>query len=135
MSYKCTHFKIHELVPEAIYTDRGEKAWELLDVNALMALDALRDEYGSMTVNNYEYGGNRQWSGLRTGDSPYYSATSQHSFGRAFDCLFKDANVDDVRNDILANPDKFPFINAVELGTSWLHWDTRNCRRIMTFHP
>ena len=135
--YRCEHFSIHELVPPHVFHKRGEKAWELLDERLLITLDKLRQRYGRMTVNNYYWGKNREWSGLRTSDSPYYSAFSQHSFGRAADCLFASKTAEDVRQDILANPndDDFLSIGSVELGVSWLHFDVRNCDRIKTYYP
>ena len=135
--YKCEHFSVHELVPPDVFNKRGEKAWELLDERLLITLDKLRKRYGSMTINNYYWGKDREWSGLRTADSPYFSAYSQHSFGRAADCLFKGISAEDVRQDILANPnDKdFVLIGSLELGVSWLHFDVRNCDRIKTYYP
>ncbi|MDQ6971716.1 MAG: hypothetical protein Q9M30_03625 [Mariprofundaceae bacterium] len=135
--YHCTHFKIQELVPSAIYNARGERAWELLDERMLISLDKLRDRFGPTTVNNWHSGKDREWSGLRTKESPYYSATSQHSFGRAADCLFSHTNAESVRQAILAAPDDedFALIGSLELGTSWLHFDVRNCKRIKTFKP
>lgn len=135
--YKCINFKIHEVVPRRIFEERGEKAWELIDGRTLITLDHLRNRYGKMTVNNYYWGKPREWSGLRTPDSPFFSWTSQHSFGRAMDCLFEDFTAEAVRQDILRDPDDpaFRFIMSIELGTSWLHFDTRNCTRIKTFRP
>ncbi|OIO70695.1 MAG: hypothetical protein COW19_10975 [Zetaproteobacteria bacterium CG12_big_fil_rev_8_21_14_0_65_55_1124] len=135
--YKCSHFKIQELVPPAIFEARGEKAWELLDERLLITLDRLRDRFGPITVNNWHSGKDREWSGLRTKESPYYSATSQHSFGRAADCLFSHTDAESVRQEILAAPDDktFELIGSVELGTSWLHFDVRNCKRIKTYYP
>lgn len=135
--YKPTHFAIHELVPPAVFKERVEKAWELLDDRLLITLDRLRERYGPMTINNYYWGGNREWSGLRTPDSPYGSQYSQHRFGRAADSLFKNVSADEVRRDILAFPGSWHFhmIGSVELGVSWLHIDTRNCDRIMTYYP
>jgi hypothetical protein len=135
--YTCNHFAIHELVPPHVYHNRGEKAWELLDERLLMTLDRLRDRYGPMTVNNWYWGREREWSGLRTKDSPYYSDFSQHSFGRAADCLFRDHTAEDVRQDILAHADDpaFEMIGSLELGVSWLHFDVRNCERIKTYYP
>lgn len=135
--YKCKYFQIHELVPPSIYNSRGEKAWELLNLSALIMIDRLRLRYGSITINNWFWNGNRLWSGLRIPNSPYYRSTSQHSFGRAFDLLFSDVTVDEVRQDILKSPNHIDFklINAVELNTTWLHIDCRNCNRIKTFTP
>jgi len=131
--YKCEHFKIQELVPPKVYEDRGEKAWELLDERALRTIDCLRHDYGTCTINNWSYGGDRCWSGLRTVESPYYSPYSQHSFGRAFDCIFKHATAEEIRQDILENRRFYPHLSAMELGTSWLHLDCRNSAKIKVF--
>lgn len=133
--YKCKHFSIHELVPPQVYKDRGEFAWELLDDRLLITIDALRSRYGTMTINNYKLGGEREWSGLRTPDSPFYREYSQHTFGRAADSIFHLVPVEHVRHDIQENPQMFPFINSLELNTSWLHIDVRNCERIKTYRP
>ena len=135
--YKCNHFAIHELVPRNVFEDRGEKAWELLDDRLLITLDRLRERYGSMTVNNWHWGKDREWSGLRTKESPFYSPYSQHTFGRAADCLFAKTSVEQVRQDILSisTDSTFEWIGSVELGVSWLHFDVRNCDRIKAYHP
>jgi len=136
---KAKHFKIHELVPPAIYTARGEKAWELIDTRLILLIDALREEFGQATINNYQFGGDRLWSGLRTPDSPYYSATSQHSFGRAADVLFKAHTAESVRQAMIANPDKWLAICpniTLEDDVSWVHVDVRNGERcIRVFKP
>jgi len=136
-AYRCEHFAIHELVPSAAYRERGEKAWELLDERLLIALDSLRDRYGPMTVNDYHWGRDREWSGLRTPDSPYFSRYSQHTFGRAADCLFANTSAEEVRQEILTAPEdpSFHLIGSIELGVSWLHFDVRNCDRILQYHP
>ena len=135
--YQCDHFDIHELVPPAVLRDRGDRAWELLEDRVLMVLDRLRRRYGKMTINNYHWGGDRMWSGLRTPNSPHYRPYSQHSFGRAADRLFDDITAEAVRQDILANPNDpdFELIGSIELDVSWLHFDVRNCDRIMTYQP
>lgn len=137
MTYKCDHFRLHELVPPAVLKDRGEKAWELLDERALITLDLLREKFGKMTINDYQWGGDREWSGLRTPDSPYGTLYSQHRFGRAFDCIFNNLTAEEVREAILDNPyeDTYFRIGSIELGVSWLHFDTRNCDRIKTYYP
>ena len=133
--YTPEFFVVQELVPEHVYAARGDKALELLDERLLITLDELRRAFGSITVNNWSFGGDRQWSGLRTGLSPVGSIYSQHRFGRAADCLFKEVDVETVRVSILDNPDAFPLIASVELETSWLHFDVRNCERIKTYKP
>lgn len=133
--YKPNHFSVHELVSQETYEKWGEKALMFLDDRALMTLDALREKFGPITVNNWFWDGPRQWSGLRTESSPYGSQYSQHRFGRAFDCVFSNVDDEHVRQYILANPDEFPYINSIELGTpGWLHFDVRNCKRIKTYY-
>ncbi len=135
--YKCTNFRIEELVPPQVFKDRGQKAWQLLDDRMLITLDRLRERNGSMTINDWVWGGDREWSGLRTADSPYYSKYSQHTYGKAYDIIFKHVTAEKVRQDILAKPDDkvFEYINSIELGVSWLHCDSRNQKRICAFHP
>jgi len=135
--YKCKYFEIHELVPPHVYAQRAERSWELLDENLLITLDKLRERYGAMTVNNYHWGGEREWSGLRTPGSPFYSQYSQHSFGRAADCLFKTISAEEVRQDIIENTsaEAFGLISGIEMSVSWLHVDVRNCQRIRYFNP
>lgn len=133
--YKPEFFSIKELVPQAVYEARGERAWELLDDRLLITLDELRRAFGSITVNNWHNGRDRQWSGLRTEASPYGTEFSQHRFGRAADCLFNHNDVEVVRGIILNEPDRFPLIQSVELDTNWLHIDCRNCDRIKTYKP
>ena len=134
-SYACRHFIIEELVPPIVFNARGILAWELLDAGMLRVLDRLRDKFGPMTINNWKWGGSREWSGLRIPISPYYSQYSQHSFGRAFDIVFQDVDVNTVREYILNNQYEFPEIGGVELETSWLHIDGRNYEGIKTFKP
>ncbi len=135
--YIPEHFSIKELVDPETFEKRGEKAWELLDDRLLWTLDRLRKRYGRTTINNWSMGGDRNWSGLRTKDSPWYSTYSQHTFGRAADCLFADFTAEQIRQDILADPDHedFKYINSLELDVSWLHVDIRNCERIKAFKP
>ena len=104
----------------------GDRAWSLLDERALFTLDTLRDIFGPITVNDWMWGGRFSERGLRTQDGNTGSKYSQHRFGRAIDCIFKDTTAEEVREYIFSNPDMFPHIRGVELGTSWLHFDIGN---------
>lgn len=135
--YIPTHFIIEELVDEETFNKRGQRAWELLDDRLLVTLDRLRERYGRMTINSWKWAGDRSWSGLRTKDSPWYSMYSQHTFGRAADIIFADYTAEQIRQDILDDPDHsdFEYINSFEDGVSWLHIDVRNTNRIKVFKP
>lgn len=128
---KCEYFKIQELVSSGTYADRGESAWQLMDPNLLIVLDLLRAKWGPLTVNNWHVGGSRQWSGLRTPESSFYSKYSQHSYGRAADIICP--HVDAMRADIIANPADYPLIGGIELDVPWLHIDTRNSKELLKF--
>ena len=136
---KAKHFKIHELVPSKVYTARGEKAWSLIDPRLIIMIDELRNHFGRATINNYFWGGEREWSGLRTPDSPYFSAYSQHTFGRAVDIIFNDISADDARKEIIAKPEKWlDIVPSITLETDidWFHVDIRNGNLgINTFKP
>jgi hypothetical protein len=127
--YRPVYFVLQELVPPEIHTARGEAAWELLDVRALMMLDALRRQFGAATVNNWHLGGTYKESGLRSFSSVTGAKLSQHRFGRAFDCKFRDVPVREAYEFILLNPGDFPFLSTledIEYTPSWLHFDVRN---------
>ena len=132
--YTPKHFAVHELVPQDVYNKWGDKSLMFLDDRILMNADTLRDRYGRITINNWYWGGDRQWSGLRTEGCSYGSQYSQHRFGRALDHVFIEVTAEEVRQDVLKNPDLFPFITSMELNTSWAHFDCRNCKRIKTFY-
>lgn len=140
MSYQTRHFALEELVDPTTLQELGPKAWILFDDRALITLDALRDEFGPITVNNWHKGGPRRWSGFRPQDCPVGAEYSQHRYGRAFDCIFAQASADDVRKDLLEDPDGYPYITAIEVPKrgeemGWLHFDCRNVAAIKTFTP
>ena len=125
---KSKYFKIHELVDKITYDKYGEKAWKFLDSRAIEMLDKIKERFsnGTVTVNNYHWEGDRQWSGLRTPRSKYFSQYSQHTFGRAFDCVFSDYGAEEVRKYILDNKEEFPLVTRMEKDVSWLHFDVAN---------
>lgn len=121
-------FIIQELVPPTIFAARGDRAWELIDANAAMSLQALRDRFGPCTVNNWHINGTYKESGLRAFSTPTGAAYSQHKYGRAFDCKFRNATPREVFADVMRDPSKFPHITVLEdvnFTPTWLHFDTR----------
>ena len=100
--YKPKYFKLHELVDKETYENNPEwKIWRGLDERLLRVIDILREEIGvSITINNWFWGKDRQWSGLRNSSSPWYSTWSCHSYGRAVDMIFKGIPAVEVRKKI-----------------------------------
>jgi len=132
---KSKYFKVHELVPKKMYEKYGEKSWRYVDVRLIETIDRLKEHFnlGTMTINNYFWNGDREWSGIRTPDSPNYSYGSQHSFANAFDIVFSHYTAEEVRNYILDNLHEFEYIKGMELAVSWLHIDVRNEDEIVLF--
>ncbi|MGX7949599.1 peptidase M15 [Oleidesulfovibrio alaskensis] len=132
--YTPRHFRIEELVPPQMAAhSRAAVRRNLLmlfDMDALRTLDLLRRRYGPVTVNTWHAGGNRTLSGWRPWDCATGAALSQHKYGRAFDCLFRDATPQEVRHDLLLRPDdeEFRAIRRIEAfeGMNWFHFDTGN---------
>ena len=144
--YTPKYFDVREFVPPKVYDARGNKAWELIDERILITADQLREAFGPTIINTWHSDtlkkayGDRRWSGLRTIDyygtfTAFENSFSQHKYGRAIDCLLKEFDADMVRQVVLEEPHEFPYIQAMELDTSWLHVDCRNCEAIKTFRP
>lgn len=129
MIYHCQHFVIQELVHPSIHAQWGDRAWEFLDPRLLQSLDQLREYFGPIIVNDWHTGGTHVDSGLRQFASVIGAAMSQHKFGRAADCKFKNTTPLGASSIITAMPSRFPLITTLEdvLKTvTWLHVDVRN---------
>ena len=123
---------LDEYIPKDLYlkyVGREHILIGLLDKRLITADQSLRNHFGVVTINNWWDKGERNWSGLRTRDSSYYSPTSQHSFGRASDKLFKDATPEEVWIYIENNWKELG-ITCIEKGSkvTWTHSDVRYWR-------
>lgn len=131
----CKHFIIQELVSPAVFLRFGQNAWRFFDPRFLTVSDRLRDFFGPMIINDWPFGGNFRFRGLRSlidleapkGDFSF------HRFAMAGDAHFTLATVPEVRAYILAHPDKFPEIKGLEKDVNWLHYDTRNSDHLILF--
>ena len=96
--YKCKYFEIHELVSPELFEALGEeKCWELIPDIAKLQLDQIRDEYHSMygtglIINNYGWGGDYKYSGVRPMDCEIGAKNSRHKQWIAFDLKPGDMN-------------------------------------------
>jgi hypothetical protein len=126
--YRPEHFELRELVPPDLFAMRGQACWELLEPRGLRVLDALRDRFGPITVNDWHRGGVYKESGLRDPVTGVGARLSQHKRGAAYDCKFKDATPKAVFDFLLAHPGEFPEISVLEdvaATPTWLHFDVR----------
>lgn len=125
------NFWLDEYIPEHLYRefmDRPDPKPHILigliDRRVIIADQKLREHFGPVTINNWWYKGVRNWSGIRTPGSPYFSNTSQHTFGRASDKIFANATAEEVRNYIRIHHLTLG-ITCIEQNTSWVHSDVR----------
>lgn len=118
---------LDEYIPKSLYlkyVGREHILAGLIDQSLVKADQMLRDEFGAVTINNWWDGGTRAWSGLRLPESPDYSLTSQHTYGRASDKLFEKYGAQQVR-DFIAKNWKQLGITCIEANVSWVHSDVR----------
>ncbi len=132
---RSKYFAIHEFLPRKMYETYGERGWRYVDARLIESVDRLKEHFnlGTMTINDYYWGGLREWSGIRTEDSKYYSSGSMHTAGKAVDFVCTDYSAEEVRNYILDNLELFPAIKGMELEVSWVHIDVRNEDFIVLF--
>lgn len=125
MKYYTPHsFSAQEFVPQRVFAERGESAILVMDDRILRATDAIRGYFGRrVTINNWQWGGDRQYSGFRDAGCRIGAAYSQHRFGRAVDLLVDGVPAAEVRAEIMANQECFPGITRMEDGVSWVHID------------
>lgn len=126
---KSKHFVIQELVPPEVFLSSGENAWELLDQRLIFTLDDLWTELGPFVVNDWHKGGTYKESGLRSAGTSTGAQYSQHKFGRAADCKFKDHKPIEAYQYIIKNAEKLPYLSTledIESTPTWIHVDVRN---------
>ena len=116
------HFYLEEVMPKG-YTD---VSWLNPKLGELM--EAVREVVGPIVVNDYIFGGNRQWRGLRLSFCPEWSVGSQHSFlgkGRhlcsAFDGIPTKMSAKEAREKLLKAD--IPLLGRMEDKVNWLHCD------------
>ena len=140
--YKCVYFKIEELVSPKVYNSVANKEllWLLFDERLLKTIDAIRNYLNEpIAINTWHSKGDREQCGFRD-DINTGALLSQHRYGRAVDMLIKSVSgatgYNALRQKIIANKDKFPYIKGLENNINWLHVDVGNRgENILLFNP
>lgn len=130
--YEPIHFKIEELVPKDIHSQRGALSLQLLDWKIIYSIDTVWEIANQaagkrvrLYVNNWVWGGKSQNRGFRAPSSSVGAKLSQHRFGRAIDAVSPDVTAQWLRLKIMENNRLFPYITYMEDGVDWLHIDCR----------
>jgi hypothetical protein len=123
--YKCTHFKIYELVPPELITLPEDYLWGLFDENLLRVIDRLREDLGKpITINTWKNKGEFSLRGFRPKNSKVGAINSPHKKGKALDFDVKGMNAQEVRDYIVKHQTKYPEIKRMEKDVTWVHIDT-----------
>lgn len=100
----------------------------LLNPKLLTTVDEIREVLGvPCTINDYCYGGNRQWCGLRTPECTQGAEHSKHRLGEAADLHPVGMTAVEARAKIKAAiaEGKLKDVGGIELDVSWVHVDVR----------
>ena len=128
---KSTYFKLHELLPKELYYNE-EVGWGWLDERLIEVLDWLRRTAGvPLIVNNWKWGGKRNYCGARIPASPDYSYGSRHTLipdrkVMAADVISTKITAAQLRNLIRRMKDSLPHPVRIEKNVTWLHIDVDN---------
>lgn len=144
-TYKLTdNLWLHEYIPELLYKkfcdEKPHYLMNMIDPRLPLVDQFLIDRFGSAYINNWYYDGMRQWSGIRTPGSPYYSMFSEHTYGRASDKIFSKVSAEEVREDIENNYSMYQSLGltCIEANVSWVHSDLRylhNSDELLIVYP
>lgn len=129
MTYRPKHFTLAELVdPWFIMHCEEDACWDMIDENALRAIDALRDKFGPLRINGQGY----TESGLRRPDTKTGAKFSMHKVGKAFDIKPCDhtMTVRMMYNWIMANQAEayamgIRRVEDIQYTPTWLHIDSK----------
>lgn len=147
MIYRCTYFKLQELVCPDVYNQYGEAAWGFFDETLLRTIDLLHDRLGrAMIGNNWHTGGTQQESGLRclkcsqnqAAIKGGYMYMSAHTRGQAFDFHVVGMLPEETRQWIINNQNILPYPIRLEEGVNWVHLDMMKNdlgKKVITFKP
>lgn len=132
------NFTIQEFVPKEVYQKWGNNSIWFIDPVIIQVAQALRDEFGPVIIN----GGSYNYSGFRPADCSVGAKLSQHRFGRAIDCKFKNITPQKAYTEILVNQKHWmesgiTTMENIAKTTSWLHVDCRttNMNEILIVNP
>lgn len=137
MNYKCKYFTVREVFsPRMINTLPESELWKLMDVRQLITMDSIKENTGwtlicntyfMSDINKAKYG-NWNERGYRCLLDPTGKKAGAHPKGMACDLDAYDkqgfkVKAEDMRQHIITNRTKYPYIAGIEAGVNWLHAD------------
>lgn len=138
MRYKPYNFKPYELVSRNLYRLLGDQSYFLFDWEILITADQIRIYVDTPAyINTWYWNGKHEQRGFRRFDCPIGAKNSMHKEGKAIDMTFRDIPAQKIREEIIKNRKKFPFITRIEDKVDWLHFDNKYTGQedIVLFNP
>lgn len=123
----------YELLPKSFHNNYGRSdraVLRLMDARIVMAQQWLINRFGSMYMNNWYWGGDKQERGFRPFNSSVGAMLSQHKYGRAIDSVPKKVTIQDIHSDILQFEQSyieagFTCFECIWDAPTWIHGDCR----------
>lgn len=132
-------FILQEFIHPDIFECVGKRSADFLHPLLAPTIQLLRDKFGKIVINNWQWGGAFVNSGLRVPNGKVGARFSAHKFGCGGDCKFEDIEPIEVQNYIIMHPDKFTAITRLEnalVTKTWLHVEAGvRTRSIKVFNP
>jgi len=123
---------LDEVIHPDIYSQRGQKSIQLIDIRIVLAAQLLRDTIGKpIHINNWWHGGKFQNRGLRPFNSTVGARWSQHKYGRGLDFHIEGMTPSQIQAVILQHEEMFitkqwiTVMEDVRDTPSWVHIDCR----------
>ena len=118
------NFDLREYIHTDIYTKIGDRSADFLHPRLIYTVQALRERFGAIRINDWHTGGRFESSGLRLPHGGVGAMLSSHKFGTAADLKFASITPEEVQNAINSHQDQYPFISRMEnaiITKTWLH--------------
>lgn len=133
-------FQLQEYIHPDVFGRIGNRSQDFLHPSLAPTVQRLRDAFGPITINDWLWGGDFKFSGLRPPDSDVGAFYSSHRFGCAADLKFADIDAEEVQQAILGEPHLYGDITRMEntqATPTWLHLEVgvRNGFPIKVFTP
>ncbi len=128
--YKPANFTLQELVPQSIFNQLGDLAWQFMDTRVLKNIQYIREKTGlPITINKYSTGLQNRGYDPKKAYGGYRETNSQHTMGRALDFNIGNWTTQQAHAWIKANYKNFPepcitLENPTDTPT-WTHMDVR----------
>lgn len=137
------YFIIQEFVPPEIYKVWGEKSIWFIDQRIISLADFVHEFFGaSVTINNWNVGGQFHYSGYRPPDCATGGKLSQHKFKSAIDIKVAGYTPQQIYKTILANEKEFmaaglTTMENIKATPTWNHLDNRHTglKKILIVNP